>query len=90
MTTTTIARTRSRALPSARPGWAQLPEGWQPYAVFTLLPVWWLLGLSFFMWPLIALPSSCSCETSQTCCRNGSRIASCSGQGLKSNPRCGR
>jgi polysaccharide biosynthesis protein PslJ len=56
MTTTTIAPTRSRALPSTRPGWAQLPQGWQPYAVFTLLPVWWLLGLSFFMWPLIALP----------------------------------
>jgi O-Antigen ligase len=56
MTTTTVAPTRRRALPSARPGWAQLPEGWQPYAVFTLLPLWWLLGLSFFMWPLIALP----------------------------------
>jgi O-Antigen ligase len=57
MTTTTIDPTRSsRALPSVRPGWAQLPEGWQPYAVFTLLPVWWLLGLSFFMWPLIVLP----------------------------------
>jgi hypothetical protein len=57
MTTTSIDATRSsRALPSVRPGWAQLPEGWQPYAVFTLLPVWWLLGLSFFMWPLIVLP----------------------------------
>ncbi len=56
MTTTTIAPTRSRALPSTRPGWAQLPEGWQPYAVFTLVPLWSMLGLSFFMWPLIALP----------------------------------
>ncbi len=56
MTTTTIARTRNRAVPSARPGWAVPPQGWQPYAIFLGLPIWWLLGLSFFMWPLITLP----------------------------------
>jgi hypothetical protein len=56
MTTTSIARTRSRSLAGARPGWANLPQGWQPYAIFVGLPVWWLLGLSFFMWPLITLP----------------------------------
>lgn len=56
MTTTTIAPTRSRSRASMRPRWAQLPHGWQPYAIFVGLPVWWLLGLSFFMWPLITLP----------------------------------
>jgi hypothetical protein len=33
-----------------------LPRGWQAFAIVTLLPVWWLIGASFFMWPLIALP----------------------------------
>ncbi|MGN6378988.1 MAG: O-antigen ligase family protein [Gaiellales bacterium] len=33
-----------------------LPRGWQAYAIFGLLPLWWLLGLSMFMWPLITLP----------------------------------
>jgi hypothetical protein len=56
MTTTTIAPRRIRSLASDRPGWAHFPQGWQPYAIFLGLPVWWLLGLSFFMWPLITLP----------------------------------
>jgi hypothetical protein len=55
MTTTTIT-TRSRSFGGTRPRWAQLPGTWQPYAIFVGLPVWWALGLSFFMWPLIALP----------------------------------
>ena len=36
-------------------GWA-LPRGWQAYAIFGLLPVWWLIGLSAIMWVLIAIP----------------------------------
>ena len=37
------------------PGWV-LPKGWQAYAIFGLLPLWWLIGLSAIMWVLIALP----------------------------------
>lgn len=57
--TTTVAPSRraGRTLPaSGLPGWAQPPRGWQPYAIFVGLPLWWLAGFSFFMWPLIALP----------------------------------
>lgn len=39
-----------------RPRWAYLPRGWQPYLIFLGLPLWWLVGFSFFMWPLIAAP----------------------------------
>ncbi len=51
------ARAASRTLrTSGLPGWAQPPRGWQAYAIFVGLPLWWLAGLSFFMWPLIVLP----------------------------------
>jgi polysaccharide biosynthesis protein PslJ len=33
-----------------------LPRGWQAFAIVTLIPLWWLIGASFVMWPLIALP----------------------------------
>jgi polysaccharide biosynthesis protein PslJ len=33
-----------------------LPRGWQPFAIVGLIPLWWLMGASFFMWPLIAMP----------------------------------
>jgi hypothetical protein len=57
MTTTAIPRRRLRALPSSTlPGWATPRHGWQPYAIFLGLPLWWLAGLSFFMWPLIVAP----------------------------------
>ncbi len=36
-------------------GWA-LPLGWQAYAIFALLPVWWVLGLSAVVWVMIAVP----------------------------------
>jgi polysaccharide biosynthesis protein PslJ len=36
-------------------GWA-LPRGWQAYAIFGLLPLWWLIGLSAIIWVLIAIP----------------------------------
>ena len=57
--TTTVAPRRgtSRILPaSGLPRWAQPPRGWQPYVIFVGLPLWWLAGFSFFMWPLITLP----------------------------------
>jgi hypothetical protein len=57
MTTTAVSRRRLRALPSSTlPRWATPPQGWQPYAIFLGLPLWWLAGLSFFMWPLIVAP----------------------------------
>ena len=31
-----------------------LPRGWQAYALFLPLPLWWALGLSHFIWPVIA------------------------------------
>ena len=33
-----------------------LPRGWQAFAIVALIPLWWLIGASFFMWPLIAFP----------------------------------
>jgi polysaccharide biosynthesis protein PslJ len=33
-----------------------LPVGWPLYALFLGLPLWWLLGLSLFMGPLLAVP----------------------------------
>ena len=30
-----------------------LPRGWQAFAIVCLLPLWWLIGASFFMWPMI-------------------------------------
>lgn len=33
-----------------------LPVGWPLYALFLGLPLWWLLGLSLFMAPLLAVP----------------------------------
>ncbi len=40
----------------AMPRGHAMPRGWQAYALFGLLPLWWLLGLSMFMWPLITAP----------------------------------
>jgi hypothetical protein len=33
-----------------------LPEGWPFYALFLGFPLWWILGLSAFVWPLFAIP----------------------------------
>ena len=27
-----------------------LPRGWQAFAIVALIPLWWLIGASFFMW----------------------------------------
>ncbi len=40
----------------ARPDGHTLPRGWQAYALFCLLPLWWLLGFSMFMWPVLVAP----------------------------------
>jgi polysaccharide biosynthesis protein PslJ len=32
-----------------------LPEGWRAYALFALMPTWWLLGLSHFIWIVLGL-----------------------------------
>jgi len=57
MTTTAVSRPKARAPRSSTlPRWATPPHGWQPYAIFLGLPLWWLAGLSFFMWPLIVAP----------------------------------
>jgi len=56
MATTTVPSRRTLLPASSRPGWAQPPRGWQPYAIFLGLPLWWAAGFSFFMWPLITLP----------------------------------
>jgi polysaccharide biosynthesis protein PslJ len=37
-----------------------LPVGWPLYALFLGLPVWWLLGVSLFMGPLLAVPLALS------------------------------
>ena len=55
MVTTTAAPSRSRP-DLSRPAWARLPQGSLPYVIFLGLPVWWFLGFSFFMWPLITAP----------------------------------
>jgi len=36
-----------------RPG---LPDGWPLLALFTLIPLWWFLGLSAVIWILLAVP----------------------------------
>jgi len=36
------------------PGWV-LPQGWQAYAMFALLPLFWLIGLSAIVWVLVAV-----------------------------------
>jgi hypothetical protein len=38
------------------PSAAGLRRRWQAYAIFLSLPVLWLLGLSFFQWPIITFP----------------------------------
>ncbi len=40
----------------AAPKGHTLPRGWQAYALFALLPLWWLLGFSMFIWPILAAP----------------------------------
>jgi O-antigen ligase len=46
----------SRAGPRVRARRRRLPEGWAIYALFYGYPVWYLLGLQAFIWPIIALP----------------------------------
>ncbi len=38
---------------------ALLPPGWIVYALFVLYPVFWLMGLAGFMWPMALVPLAC-------------------------------
>jgi hypothetical protein len=38
---------------------ALLPPGWIVFALFVLNPVFWLMGLAAFMWPMALLPLAC-------------------------------
>ena len=33
-----------------------LPQGWPLYALFLGFPIWWVLGISAFMWTIMAVP----------------------------------
>lgn len=45
------------ARPAPRPrGGARLPLAWPFYAMFYGYPLWWLLGLQAFIWPILAAP----------------------------------
>lgn len=33
-----------------------LPPGWPVYALFLGFPLWWVLGLGSFVWPILAVP----------------------------------
>jgi hypothetical protein len=33
-----------------------LPPGWPVYALFAGFPLWWVLGLGSFIWPILAMP----------------------------------
>lgn len=39
-----------------RPRATRLPYGWPLYALFGLFPLWWVLGLGAFIWPVMAAP----------------------------------
>jgi polysaccharide biosynthesis protein PslJ len=34
----------------------KLPSAWAFYALFGLFPLWWVLGLAGFIWPILAVP----------------------------------
>jgi O-antigen ligase len=47
------------AIPAFRPAARRgrlLPPAWPIYAIFLGFPLWWALGLSGFVWPLLAIP----------------------------------
>lgn len=39
-----------------QPRTARLPHGWPVYALFLGFPLWWVLGLAAFIWPIMAVP----------------------------------
>ncbi len=39
-----------------RPRTTRLPAGWPVYLLFGGFPLWWVLGLSAFIWALVAVP----------------------------------
>jgi hypothetical protein len=42
--------------PAARRGGLRLPPTWPVYALFIGFPLWWVLGLGSFIWPIVAVP----------------------------------
>jgi polysaccharide biosynthesis protein PslJ len=44
------------AFPSEIGAERRLPTGWPILAAYLLFPVWWVLGLGQFIWPLLAIP----------------------------------
>lgn len=38
----------------------RLPQGWPVYALFLGFPLWWVLGLAAFIWPIMAVPMALS------------------------------
>lgn len=60
MTSTLVVRPSPAVrMLSSRPGSARrsgLPVGWPFYAMFYGYPLWWLLGLQAFIWPILAAP----------------------------------
>jgi polysaccharide biosynthesis protein PslJ len=48
------------SLPRRATRGAILPEGWPLYLLFGAYPLWWLLGLGAFVWPLLAIPMGAS------------------------------
>ena len=58
MTATLVAgpaAATARPAPRPRSG-ARLPLGWPIYAMFYGYPLWWLLGLQAFIWPILSAP----------------------------------
>ncbi len=51
-----VAPTVVRSAGSDRRHGATLPAGWPVYALFLGFPLWWILGISAFVWPLFAVP----------------------------------
>lgn len=43
-----------------RPRAARLPYGWPVAALFLGYPLWWVLGLGAFIWPIMAVPMTLS------------------------------
>lgn len=44
------------AAPAVRRGGLRLPAIWPIYALFLGFPLWWVLGLGSFIWPILAMP----------------------------------
>lgn len=55
-TVTSVSQAAAPAVVAARPGRGILPRAWPLPALYVLFPLWWLLGLSHFIFLLLAVP----------------------------------